>query len=83
MCSYPAGVGRRLSTEDLTILERSAAMAPLGTSQVAQLIDSHRQVLADHAELTELLHRLAPPWQEVRSILNDIRRSVAEPDDHA
>ena len=76
-------MARRLSTEDLTILERSAAMAPLGTSQVAQLIDSHRQVLADHAELTELLHRLAPPWQEVRSILNDIRRSVAEPDDHA
>lgn len=76
-------MGRRLSTEDLIILERSAAMAPLGKSQVTQLIDSHRQVLTEHAELAELLRRLAPPWQEVRAILNDIRRSVAEPDDHA
>ena len=40
------------------------------------MLESHREVLAEPAELVALLRRLAPVWAELRAVLNEINRTV-------
>ena len=49
-------------------------MAPLSASAVSELLASHHQLSKDSAEVEALLHRLAPAWAEIRSILNELNR---------
>ena len=48
------------------------AMAPLSTASVTRLLQSHVELSDDWREVEGLLQRLAPAWDEVRSILNEL-----------
>jgi hypothetical protein len=61
-----------MTTEDLERLRRSAAMAPLPQDKVTELLDEHRELLVERAELDALRARLGPAWVEQRDVLNEM-----------
>jgi hypothetical protein len=71
----------RLTPHELETLIRSAAMAPLSPDHVRRVLLEHRQLLADHAELQALLHRLAPAWAQARAVLNELHRLLTDDTD--
>ncbi len=50
------------------------AVEPLPQDVVARVLESHREVLAERAELVAQLQRLTPAWGELRSVLNELNR---------
>jgi hypothetical protein len=38
------------------------------------VLESHREVLAERAELVAQLRRLGPAWVELRGVLNELHR---------
>ena len=53
-------------------MTRSAAMAPLSTTSVTRLLESHAELSKDWSEVEGLLQRLGPAWAELRSLLNEL-----------
>ena len=41
---------------------------------VARVLEDHRRVQAERAELRAALERLGPAWGELRSVLNELNR---------
>lgn len=61
----------RFRPEDLDGLRRSLALSPqLPVEQVLELLDDHRLLLLERAELEQQLLRLEPAFKEVRAVLN-------------
>ena len=71
-------MAERLRAHEVEGLARSMAMAPLPASSVARLLESHQQLSRDWEERQGLLVELAPAWAEVRRILNELNRVLAE-----
>jgi hypothetical protein len=62
-----------ITRHDLDILSRSlAASGQLSRDQVAWVLTESRRLLEERAELARVLHRLGPPWHDVRSVLNEL-----------
>ena len=40
--------------------------------------ESHREVLAERAELVAQLRRLAPAWAELQAVLNELHRVLED-----
>ncbi len=69
-------MAERLTPADMPTLIRSAAMAPLAPDTVRQLLEEHGELLAQQADLENLLRRLLPAWGEVRALLNELAARV-------
>jgi hypothetical protein len=59
-------------------LRRAAAVGPIDPTDVRRVLESHRAVQAERAELVAQLRRLGPVWGELRTVLNELNR-VLEP----
>jgi hypothetical protein len=68
-----AGVDRRLAQSDIVTMRRALAMSPtLAPDQTRWLLDEAERLLTARARLEQAMAELAPPWGEVRAVLNDL-----------
>jgi hypothetical protein len=65
-----------LTAAEVDELRRAAAVRPLDRADVRRVLESHREVLAERAELVDQLRRLGPAWTELRGVLNELNRVV-------
>ena len=65
-----------LSVHEIEGLRRSLAMAPLGRRDVDELIATCAALLAQRAQVADVLARLPESWAEVRAALNELQRLV-------
>jgi hypothetical protein len=70
------GMAERLASHEIENLIRSLAMAPLDSATIRQVLEDHRELLREQAELKKLLRRLTPAWGEVRTVLNELAAAV-------
>jgi hypothetical protein len=49
---------------------------PLPQEVVRRVLEDHRRVQAERAELRAALERLGPAWGELRAVLNEINRTL-------
>jgi hypothetical protein len=68
-----------LSVEQIEMLRRSHAMAPLRPDDVSQLLDSCAELAADRRELIRVLQQLRHTFPAVREALNEMATIVALP----
>jgi hypothetical protein len=68
-----------LSVEEVEMLRRSHAMAPLRPDDVAQLLESCAELAAERRELIRVLQRLRHTFPAVRQALNEIATIIALP----
>lgn len=61
--------------EEIDGIRRSAAMAPLSSSAVQELLDDYQDALATLERVAEVLRKLGPPWQASRDALNELSRA--------
>jgi hypothetical protein len=66
----------------LALRKETDAMAPLSASAVSELLASHHQPSKDRTEVEVLIHRLAPVWVEMRTVLNELNRVLVAPSWH-
>ena len=66
-----AGLTRRLHG-------RARAHGPLPSDQVARLLRSYRELAEEQAEVKAQLVKLAPAWAELRKVLNELNRVLAD-----
>jgi len=60
------------SSTELESIRRSAAMAPLPTRQIAELLDGYVAVLREREQVRRLLAELGPNWRGARVVLNQL-----------
>jgi len=63
-----------LTAAEVDELRRAAAVGPLDPADVRRVLESHRDVLTERAELVAQLQRLTPAWAELRKVLNELSR---------
>jgi len=64
-------------------LKRSAAMAPLPTRQVSEVLEDLRELHHERDKIQRLLKELGPDWRRSRDLLNRIVALMAEPGEPA
>ena len=67
-----------LTAAEVDELRRAAAVGPIDPAVVARVLEDHKRVQRERAELAAILDRLTPAWRELRSVLNELNR-VLEP----
>jgi hypothetical protein len=65
-----------LSVEQVDRLRRSAAMAPLGSDAVTELLDACAQMAAERRQIAAVLARLPSSVAELRAALNELHGLV-------
>jgi len=70
---------RRLIVTEIGRLRRSLAMAPtLPADEVRWVLDEAERLVRDREHLCEITRRLAGPWSDVRSALNELHRLAGD-----
>lgn len=57
---------------ELESLRRSAAMAPLPSRQVVDVLDAYLELVHERARIEALLSELGPSWRTARTVLNQL-----------
>jgi hypothetical protein len=71
---------RAITPEDLDGIRRSLAISPhLPVDEVVHLLEDHRLLLLERAELEALLAELEPSFRSVRRVLNRMHDLLAAP----
>ena len=63
-----------LTVEQLEQLRRSAAMAPLSQTQVAEVLETATVLAAREREIAKILTSLSSRWPGVRHALNELAK---------
>jgi hypothetical protein len=69
-------VAERLPPEELDAVIRAAAVAPLSPETVRQILEDHRELLAEWMEIEALVGHLMPLWRELRAVFNELAARV-------
>ena len=70
-------LGHVMTLSELEITRRSAAMAPLSPSAVAQLLEEMRQLLVERQQIGAIVANLPPTMGSLRDSLNELHRVVS------
>jgi hypothetical protein len=68
-------VRRPITRPDIEVMRRSLAMAShLSNEQTRWILDEADRLLDERARIDAVVARLAPPWADVRVVLNELHR---------
>jgi hypothetical protein len=68
-----------MTLSELEITRRSAAMAPLSSTAVNQLLEEMQQLLLERERLSAIVANLPPTMGSLRESLNELHRLLSAP----
>jgi hypothetical protein len=66
----------RFQPDDVDAIIRAAEIAPIPPDTVRELLDDHRELLAEWAEVEELIGHVMPLWRELRHVFNELAARI-------